>query len=241
LRNLEELLDGDMLAMNWALAVAGLFYLLAWAFLTGGVLDRYAHPELPRLRVRFFSHCGEYFPSLVQLLAVTMLLYWAAFRFVVRPLHDWVERLTLDVTVERTVILWTAGVYAVALLLLMLIGLLNDYAKISLVVEKRRGAISALAGSLRFLVQNSGKACLLFVLLSTMSLGVLLAYLAVAPGPGQASWATVFVALAISQIYLLARLLVKLWFLASQTALMQSSRVAPTAVIEPEAMPKAAD
>jgi hypothetical protein len=32
-----------------------------------------------------------------------------------------------------------------------------------------------------------------------------------------------------------------LWFLASQTALMQSSRVAPTAVIEPEAMPKAAD
>ena len=57
-----------------------------------------------------------------------------------------------------------------------------------------------------------------------MSVGVLSLYVVVAPGPNQGTALTIFLAFLVSQVYILARITTRLWFLASQMELFQGGR-----------------
>ncbi len=223
LSNLEKLIDGEILQADGTILLAGLLFLLAWAFFAGGILDRYAHPDEPPTRARFFSQNGEYFFRFVRLLIISLLFYWGIFRWVANPLHDWLEDATRDVTQEKTVILFTLLVYALVAFLLLLVSMVLDYAKIALVVERRRSALLACLRGARFVLAHPGSALGLYLLLTTVSLLLLWLYSLVAPGPGQSGTTTILLAFLVGQIYLIARLGLKLWFLAGQTALFQSA------------------
>jgi hypothetical protein len=223
LSNLEKLLDGEILQADGTILLAGLLFLLAWAFFAGGILDRYAHPDEPPTRARFFSQNGEYFFRFVRLLIISLLFYWGIFRWVANPLHDWLEDATRDVTQEKTVILFTLLVYALVAFLLLLVSIVLDYAKIALVVERRRSALLACLRGARFVLAHPGSALGLYLLLAAVSLLLVWLYSLVAPGPGQSGVATILLAFLVGQIYLIARLGLKLWFLAGQTALFQSA------------------
>jgi hypothetical protein len=231
--NVERLLDGKLLETDWIIGLAGILWLFAWAFFAGGIIDRYANPEAPHLRVRFFSHCAEYFPTFTQLLILAMVYYWAVFKLVAGPLHRWVERATLDVTVERTVIAYTAAVYLLVGTLLWLGSLVLDYARISTVVEKRRGLLRALAGGAGFVARHPLPALGLSLLLVVVTALVIGGYLLIAPGPGQSTPAGILAAFAVGQAYVVARLIAKLWTYASQTALMQDTQAAPLPAVPP--------
>lgn len=232
LSNLERLFDGRVLQQNWVILFAGIIYLFAWAFFAGGIIDRYAQPEAPRLRVRFFSHCAEYFPGFTQLLLLALVYYWAVFRYVAGPLQRWVESATREVTVERTVMMYTLGVYALAGLLLMLGSVVLDYARISMVVEKRRGALRALLGGAAFVWRNPVRTIGLNASLLVMTLLVIAAYAEIAPGAGQATGTMILLAFVVGQAYIVARMIVKLWFYASQTVLMQAQTTESLAAAE---------
>ena len=223
LSNLEKLIDGEILQADGTILLAGLLFLLAWAFFAGGILDRYAHPDMPPTRARFFSQNGEYFFRFVRLLIISLLFYWGIFRWVANPLHDWLEDATRDVTQEKTVILFTLLVYALVAFLLLLVSLVLDYAKIALVVERRRSALLALLRGARFVLAHPGSALGLYLLLTAVGLLLVWLYRLVAPGPGQSGTITILLAFLVGQIYLIARLGLKLWFLAGQTALFQSA------------------
>lgn len=224
LSNLERLLDGELLNTDWSILLAGGLFLLVWAFLGGGILDRYARPEEAHSRSRFFSQSGDYFFPFVQLLIFSVLLYWGLFRGLVNPLHEWLEEATRDVTRESTILYYTFSVYALVGLLLVLISMILDYAKIFLVVERRRNSLLALLRGLRFVVSHPARTLGLYFLLAGVGLLLMIAYGLVAPGPGQARWLTVLLAFLLGQAYLLTRVGLKLWFLASQSALFQSAR-----------------
>lgn len=223
LSNLEKLIDGEILQADGTILLAGLLFLLAWAFFAGGILDRYAHPDEPPTRARFFSQNGEYFFRFVRLLIISLLFYWGIFRWVANPLHDWLEDATRDVTQEKTVILFTLLVYALVAFLLLLVSMALDYAKIALVVERRRSALLACLRGARFVLAHPGSALGLYLLLAAVSLLLVWLYSLVAPGPGQSGATTILLTFLVGQIYLIARLGLKLWFLAGQTALFQSA------------------
>ncbi len=223
LSNIEKLLDREILQADGTILLAGLLFLLAWALFAGGILDRYAHPDEPPTRARFFSQNGEYFFRFVRLLIISLLFYWGIFRWVANPLHDWLEDATRDVTQEKTVILFTLLVYALVAFLLLLVSLVLDYAKIALVVERRRSALLACLRGARFVLAHPGSALGLYLLLTAVSLLLVWLYSLVAPGPGQSGATTILLAFLVGQIYLIARLGLKLWFLAGQTALFQSA------------------
>ncbi len=237
-QNLERFLDGKLLAAHRTLLAVGGLYLIFWTFLVGGILDRFAHPGEPHSRARLFGHSGEFFWRMFRLLILSVLFYLAIFRFVANPLHDFVEQATRDVTVERTIILWTALVYLLTGLLLAMVSMAFDYAKIAVVVERRRSAVLALLRGLGFIARHPGPTCGLYLLLSIAAAMVLFSYGAIAPGSGQSNWTTVLVAFVLGQAFVLARILVKLWFLASQTILFQAAqgqpdRAAPVAASTP--------
>ncbi len=220
--NLERLLDGELLTSERTLLAAGGLFLVFWAFLVGGILDRFAHPGEPHSRARLFGHGGEFFWRMFRLLIISALLYLVIFRFIASPLHDFVETATRDVTAERTVIFWTALVYLLTGLLLFVASMALDYAKIAVVVEKRRSSVLAFVRGLGFVFQHPGKSFGLYALLVAMAAAVMLIYGVFAPGAGQSDWVAVLIAFAVGQAYLVVRILVKLWFLSSQTILFQS-------------------
>jgi len=223
LSNLEKLLEGEIYKADWTILLAGLLFLLVWTFFGGGILDRYAWPQEPHSRSRLFSQGSEYFFRFVRLLVISLLLYWAIFRWIARPLDDWVVEATRDVTVETSVMLYRLLVYALVGFLLVVAAMALDYAKIAMVVERRRSALLAFGRGLRFVLAHPLKTFGLFLMLVGVGFFLLLGYVLVAPGPGQMSTTAVLLAFLVGQAYLLARLMLKLWFLASQTALFRSA------------------
>ena len=197
-------------------------YLVMWTFLSGGILDRYAR-QRPTRAPGFFAACGVYFWRFLRLIVVAGAAYWALFAYV----HEWLladayEWLIVDVSVERAAFLWRLGLYAVFGAALAAVNITIDYAKIRLVVEDRRSAIGALSAALGFLGRNPGRAAGLYALNGLVFLGLIAVWALVDPGAGGAG-PSMWMGFAATQLYLLARLALKLQFMASQTALFQRS------------------
>lgn len=238
--NLERTLDGQLFAVDRTILAAAVTFLLAWAFLAGGILLRLARPEEGRTRGSFFSACGVYFFRFVRLLVVAMVIYGAVFRWVSTPLHRWVERGMRDVTVEFTAMTWTFGVYAVVGLLLVIAGVSFDYAKIAMVLEERRSALLAFVRGLRFFLAHPGRTLSLYGMLLIVGLLLMSLYALVAPGAGQTGHASLILTFLVSQCYVLARIFLKLWFLASQALLFRAATRGPEAAAMAMGSPRSA-
>lgn len=218
LDNLSSVADArrDPAPIAAALAV----YLAAWTFVLGGIIDRYAR-ERPIRAHGFFAASGVFFFRFLRLATVSGVVYWWLFAHVHPWLDDQYERLTRDVSAERVALAWRLGMYVVFGALVAAANILFDYAKIRLVVEDRRSAIGGLAAALRFITRHAGAVIGLY-LLNTATFAALLAiWAAAAPGPTSAG-PSMWIAFAGAQLYILARLGLKLHFLASQTALFQA-------------------
>ncbi len=220
LHNISGILDNR--ALSPVVASAAAVYLFVWAFLAGGVLDRYARGR-PTRSHGFFSACGVFFFRFLRLAVLMGLVYYVLFRHV----HPWLfdsffERVTKNLTVERTAFIWRMGLYGLFAWLLMLVTLVFDYAKVRAVVEDRRSMVGALVAAARFVRRHPGRTICLYLLNALCFAAVAGAYVLLAPGAG-ATGVSMWMGFAIGQLYLLGRLSVKLLFYASQTALFQGA------------------
>jgi hypothetical protein len=195
-------------------------YIFLWLFLAGGILDRYAR-GLPTRAHGFFSACGTFFFRFLRLGAVQWIVYAALFGLV----HQWLfdrlySQLIRDLTVERRAFGIRMALYLGFGLMLAVFSLIFDYAKVRAVVEDRRSVMGAIGAAVRFIGRNPGAAAGLYALNFLLFLIPVAIYAAIDPGSGGA--VTAWVAFTIGQLYVVARLWVKLVFWASETALFQS-------------------
>jgi hypothetical protein len=210
--------DGETVAIA-SLAAA---YLLVWTFLSGGILDRYAR-QRPTRTYGFFGASGACFWRLLRLGLIAAAVYGLLFAYVHRwLLDDAYGRLTRDLAVERTAFIWRAVLYAAFGALLVAVNVTFDYAKIRLVVEDRRSALGALRAAVAFVARHADRVIALYAVNALAFLLVVSAWALMAPGAGGAGW-MIWGTFAGTQVYLLARLVLKLQFMASQTALFQAS------------------
>jgi hypothetical protein len=220
LDSVSGLLDKRALLTPIAGAVA--VYVCAWIFLSGGILDRYAR----RRRIGsygFFAASGTFFFRFLRLGACAAIVYWFLFAYVHEWLFTrWYVNATRDLSVEHTVFYWRLLMYAAFGALLAIAAIVFDYAKVRAVVEDRRSMIGALLAAWRFVSRNPGRVAALYAVDAATFLVVVAVWALVAPGAGGAGlsmWAGVLAA----QGYVAARLIVKLQFMASETALFQRS------------------
>jgi hypothetical protein len=202
------------------IAFAAATYLGLWMFLAGGIIDRYARDRITRAH-GFFAASGVFFFRFLRL----GVLMGLAYGLLVRYLHPWFfntlyPSVTRDLTVERTALLIRAALYALFALCFAACNLLFDYAKVRAVVEDRRSMLGATAAGARFIMRNASAALGLYLVNVVLFALVLAAYAVIAPGAGGAGW-SMWLAFLIGQVYVLARLWVKLVFWASETALFQ--------------------
>jgi hypothetical protein len=196
-------------------------YLVIWLFLAGGIIDRYAR-DRPTRAAGFFAASGVFFFRFLRLGAVM----WIVYGFLFGYMHPWLfgdlyPRMTHDVTVERTAFFARLALYIVFGAVLAACNLIFDYAKVRAVVEDRRSMIGAIAAALRFVEHHYAGAVGLYLADVGLFAAVVAMYGLLAPGAGGAGL-SMWLALIVGQIYVAARLWVKLVFWASETALFQS-------------------
>ena len=220
LDNISGVLDGEgqQATIIGALGV----YLLAWLFLSGGIIDRYAR-QRPTRAHGFFSAAGVYVWRFLRLGIIAGVVYWFLFAYV----HAWLfddlyERMTRDLSVERDAFVWRAGLYLVFGGLLVVVNAIVDYTKIRIVVEDRRSAVGSLLAAVAFVARNIGRVAGLYAINALVFVVLVVVWAMVAPGAGGVGL-SMWLGLVAGQAWVLARLILKLQFLASQTALFQQS------------------
>jgi hypothetical protein len=205
-----------------AVAGAGAAYLLAWCFVVGGIIDRYARARRVRTAA-FFATCGVFFFRFLRLGVIALVIYAVLFAWI----HQWLFGglygwATHDLAVERTAFFLRVALYALFAALLGGVNLLFDYAKVRAVVEDRRSMVGALMAAFRFVRQHPTRTIGLYLFDGLVFVALLAVYGLVAPGAGGEGF-SLWAGLLLTQLYLLARLWVKLVFYASEVALFQAS------------------
>jgi hypothetical protein len=129
--------------------------------------------------------------------------------------------LTRNLSVERTAFGWRLSFYVMFGAVLLLVNLLLDYTKVRIVVEDRRSVIGALSAAMRFIGRHPAQVFGLYALNTVAFMALLAVWALAAPGAGR--WGlSMWAAFLVTQLYVVVRLLMKLQFLASQTALFQA-------------------
>lgn len=206
----------DVSAVPTVVLAAVLANLALSLFLIGGVLDRLARDRAIGVAA-FFSACGTFFVRFLRLGLVAAFVYGVLFG----PYHAWLfddvyPALTEDMTVERTAFFIRVGLYIAFALPLFFFNILFDYAKIRAVVEDRRSMIGAIAASWRFVRRQPIAVWALYKTNAFLFLLVIGFYYLAAPGASAN-----LSAFAVGQLYIVLRVIVRLQFAASQTALFQ--------------------
>jgi hypothetical protein len=195
-------------------------YLALWIFIAGGIIDRYARNRPTPLH-GFFAASGVFFFRFLRLAAIMGIVYGVLFEY----LHPWLfdrlyPRLTYEMSAERTAFFTRVALYVVFGLVLAACNLVFDYAKVRAVIEDRRSMIGALSAAIGFVRRNHATAAALYVCDFLLFLIAIAVYAVVAPGAAGAGLVA-WLGVAVGQLYILARLWVKLAFWASETALFQ--------------------
>jgi hypothetical protein len=216
LDNLDRLADQRALPPVLAGLVAA--QLLLSLFLAGGLLDRLARDRAVGAAA-FFSACGVWTGRFMRMALLVGPVYVWLFLHV----HHWLlgdawERFTHDVTVERQAFALRLALYAVFTAMVCAVNVVVDYAKVRAVVEDRRSMIGALVAGWRFVVRHPAKTLGLYLLNLGLAALVAAVYFLLAPGASAP-----LLAFAIGQMYIVLRVIVRLQFMASQTALFQGA------------------
>ena len=213
LKNLSGMADANGLPAVMVSVVAT--QMLVSMFLIGGVLDRLARDHSLGAGA-FFAACGVYFVRFLRLGVIAAVVYWLLFVSFHAWLFDTVyPRLTGNLTVERTALIYRVVLYVIFAVPVLFVNLVFDYAKVRAVVEDRRSMIGALNAGARFVIRNPATLGL-YALNMLVFLLVVALYFVIAPG-GSSN----LLAFAIGQLYIVLRVVVRLQFAASQTALFQ--------------------
>jgi len=220
--NLESWFSGALFLDTRTVAF-GAAYALIWLFLLGGVIDRFARRERKFVMAPFMAAGARFFPRLLRLTVISGVLYFGIYRFA-RWLFPWIERLMKDVTVERQVLFANLAGACVVVALLGLVNLVFGYAKIAVVYEGRRSSLGALMRALRFVAGRPGKAIGLYLALALVACLVIALYALLAPGPGQSTAVGIAFAFLVGQLFLVARLALRLTFFSAQLRLYESER-----------------
>ncbi len=198
-----------------------LLYVLLSTFLAGAFIGMYAKDY--RLSfTEFLMEGAKHFGRFFRLSLLSLVVYYILFLW----LFDWatnkIPLWTANEPSEMTPFIYYMVKNALVLLLLSFITICFDYAKIRIVVEDRISALVALVAGTRFAFKNFRKTYSLYLLLTIIGLLLIVVFVLLKKQLAQDTYATILLAFALGQIYMIARMWLKASFYAGQTALYQN-------------------
>ena len=227
----------DLFGMFWSehrfafkslmLSAAGLgvLYLIVNIFLTGGLIASLTAERRVSLR-RFVHSAGRYFWRYLRLFVLLVVVIGLVVAGYNLWLSEFVEDLRKNATTDMASSLWRAGAVAVVLVLVSLILMVFDYAKIRTVVDTRRSMFLAALVALAFALRRPLRTVSLFYL-NLVIVGILFTiYLLVENQFSNATTVSIVCLFVVQQVFILTRIWMKLSFFASQLAFYRAVREA---------------
>jgi hypothetical protein len=193
-----------------------LLYVALYVFLNGGIIGRLLDREGRTTAHSFFGDCGRYFWRFVRLFLVSLLFYLLAFGAILGALSALLKPLIENARTEWTVF-WTSNLQTIiALLLLSLVHMIFDYARIVVVAEDDRRVLHALKAAFGFIRKRFFRAWFLYLLIGAGFLAGTALYFFVGeliPGAGLL-W--LGLGMLWGQVFIVFRLWTKMTFFAAQ-------------------------
>jgi len=211
-----------MPALIGGLVVAGLLFLGLYVFLNGGIIGRLLDREgRPTLRA-FFEDCGRYFWRFTRLFLASLVFLVLTFGVVLRLLSA-----LMNLGIENAWTEWTPVIlrnlhFLAALLLLSVVHMVFDYARIVVVADEETKVLRALRNALHFLMKRFFRAWALYLLIvAGFVAGTVLFYavFGLLSGP---TVALVLLGFVWMQLNVLFRIWVKTLFFAAQAEFFRS-------------------
>lgn len=213
LGNLSALFDGT----RRPLVMLGPFLLaiVVWSFLWGAALERFAHGSSRFGFFRAGAHTFlRFFLISVLAAAVVVVLYLTMHPLLFNVVSSALEA---SASTERSAFLMRSASYLIFGAALMALSLIVDYARVAIVMGAATSAIDGLRHGARFVRAHPGSTVALYLLTGLLFVALLAVYgyVDVNGGVRVAGWRGI----AIAQAYIVARLVIRLTFGASEVAL----------------------
>jgi hypothetical protein len=142
-----------------------LLYTVLYVFLNGGIIGRLLDPEARMTPQSFFADCGRYFWRFTGLFLASLLFYVLAFGVILGAVSALFKPVLENARAEWTVF-WISELRTVlALLLLSLVHMVFDYARILVVSGDERRVLQALRTAFVFLGKRFFRAWSLYLLI----------------------------------------------------------------------------
>jgi hypothetical protein len=213
-----------------ALVAAG--YVLLSTFLAGGALTVFASEEGSYRPGLFYEGCGRNFWRLFRLLLVSAVFYGVVLAVIV-ALKGLGRSLWGQGMEERPLVIFGWFRTGMTVLLLLVVNMIFDYAKIRLVVEDSRKSWRAALGSVKLVFRNLGGTTATYGLVALIAVALALAYAAVCGFIPRNLALGMALLLVLQQAFVLGRIGVRLLFFGSQLEIYRGVTAAPALAEEP--------
>ncbi len=209
---------GGAEALDPLVAGLGVLYLLLQTFLTGGVLSVLRRPA-GGFKLRACLHAaGFYFGRLFRLALLTLALYGVIFALNA-PFARWADFQGREAVSETGALAWAFGRRLVLLLALGVVFVLSSYAKAIVVLEERASALLALASAAGFVARRAAAVAGHALLVLVCGLLALALWSAADGAWTTTGYKSQLVALALMQLFMCARIGLRLAYLGGALAL----------------------
>jgi hypothetical protein len=234
LHNLDLALGGRLVLQQRALVAAGLGYALLWLLLLGGLIDRYGRGEERPGLSQLLAAGGSNFLRLLALALLAASLYVGLF-FAASWTFKKLGLALRDVTAEATVLQCYLAASALLLLILALVMLVFDYAKVAAVLEDEKNPLKALRRGFRFVTRRSFTVGGLAGLVATCALALIALRTLADPGTAESTVVGVVAVFLLGQLFLLGRIVLRLALVAGEVALYRTAHAQPAGVASDDA------
>ncbi|MBN1352485.1 hypothetical protein JXJ21_24010 [candidate division KSB1 bacterium] len=198
-------------------------YFFLNTFLIGGVLANYQQRDSRYSTTTFFQGCIDYFWRFFRLFLLFLLI--ALVLILLNLLLSGLLKLVFGEVRNESVWLKTRiGKWVFLLLLFLIANMIFDYAKILIVQHDIGTAKQALVRAFIFVRTNSGKALALYGLIFLSGIVLLIVYWLLSDFINPGSMLPLALLLCLQQLYIIARIGVKLVFYSAQLDFYQASR-----------------
>ncbi|MBN1561002.1 hypothetical protein JW998_12185 [candidate division KSB1 bacterium] len=228
--NLELLLTGQFQLYGWFVFSLIVGYLFIAAFFNGGAIALFADERRSFSAGRFFSYAGTYFHHMAALAVTTVALFALLYKVINPAIFSLLDRIVGDSLSQSFAWIVHFIGYLFILTIVFLITLILDYAKVIVISEKKNSSWASIGLAAAFIFRSFGK---------TVGLNVLLAFLAIALVLGGGLLMSIITpsnllllvgSFIVQQLFIAAKIAVRLTFYASETALYQAHAAARTMV-----------
>ena len=200
----------------WALGMA---YLLLWGVFSAGAFGKMVKGQ----ETTFWQAMGTYSARFLLLLSVAGICYYGIFAFLLPFFTTLVKQMTREVTDARIVYYYTVGKYLVVWFLALWVSLTVDFARVMTVAGNGRFVPLTFVRALLWVMRRPVKTFGLITIFLVMALVGMGIYAAIAPGATGGSLSIVLTTFLIGQLYLILRMMLRLWLWGSEVALWQST------------------